>query len=356
MPRFAPPLPVSARRKSSRIANRIGFAFICLYLVPAYAKPAWDGFDLEGHRGARDERPENTLAAFGHALSVGVSTLELDLAITRDGQVVVSHDSRVSPHLARDKAGRWLEGSSGPLIYDLTYDELRDFDVGGINPLNPYWLLHGRGQQTSPGERIPALAQVFALARRLGADRVRFNIETKLDPTRPDETPDPYTFVRKVLDVVKAHGMRDRVLVQSFDWRTLTEIRRLDKDVATVALTAEQPTWGPGGLYREVGRPGCSPWLAGLDIDDFGGDYVRAAKAIHADVISPFYQELSPELIAGAHQLGMKVVPWTVNEPADIARLVDLGVDGLITDRPTAARKVLADKGVALPEPLPANR
>ncbi|MBM3269275.1 MAG: glycerophosphodiester phosphodiesterase [Candidatus Sericytochromatia bacterium] len=325
---------------------------MCLYLAPAEARSGWPAFDLQGHRGARDERPENTLAGFAHTLGVGVSTLELDLAITRDGEVVVSHDLHLAPHLTRDGAGRWLGGPSGPLIYDLTYAELATFDVGAINPLSPYWLLHGREQQAVPGERIPTLGQVFDLAKRHGAD-VRFNVETKIDPRRPGDAPDPYTYARKVLAVVSNHGLRDRVMVQSFDWRTLLEVRRLDKEIALVALTAEQPVWGPDGLYREVGRPGCSPWMAGLDIDDFEGNYVRAAKSIGVAVVSPYHGELTAAIVAEAHALGMRVVPWTVNDPADIARLVDMGVDGVITDRPTAARKILAAKGVKLPAPVP---
>jgi glycerophosphoryl diester phosphodiesterase len=336
--------------RKMRLLQRMGLVALMGLAGPADAKVAFAGFDLEGHRGARDERPENTLAAFAHALEVGVSTLELDLAVTRDGQVVVTHNQHLEPSLARHDDGRWA--TDKPLVYSLTLAELKTFDVGGVNPLDPYWLAHGRFQQAIPGERIPTLAEVFELTRRYGADRVNFNIETKIDPRKPDNTPDPATFSRKVLDVVRQFGVRDRVMVQSFDWRTLAEVRRMDKDVTLVALTAEQPLWGADGLYREVGRAGCSPWMAGHDIDDHGGDFVTAAKLAHANVISPYHGEVTPDVVAQARRLGLKVVPWTVNEIGDMTRLIEMGVDGLITDRPTVLRKVLQERGMAVPPPV----
>lgn len=316
--------------------------------APAGAKVRFEGFDLQGHRGARDERPENTLAGFSHALEVGVSTLELDLQITRDGQVVVSHNPHLEPALAKDAAGRWVEGARKPLIRDLTLAELGAYDVGTVNPLDPvYWMAHGRLQTAAPGERIPTLDQVFDLAARYGNATVRFNIETKIDPTHPTNAPDPYTFARLVVDVVKRRHLEDRVMVQSFDWRTLAEVRRLDKGITLVALTCELPS----GTMREVGKPGCSPWLAGLDIDDFGGSSAKAAKAINADVLSPCYLEVDKAMVDNAHQLGLEVVPWTVNEAGDANRLIDLGVDGLITDRPTAMRRLLESRGIPVPLP-----
>ncbi len=337
---------------AAALAAALATAVVALGFVaapPAAAKVTFDGFDLVAHRGGRDERPENTLAAFAHALEVGVSTLELDLAITSDGQVVVSHNPFLEPFLARDRTGRWVDEGAKPLIFRLTLEEIKTFDVGAVNPFSGYWLLHGKGQVAAPGERIPTLGEVFELVARTGNDRVRFNIETKLDPRWPDRAPDPATFARKVLDVVNKHGMRDRVMIQTFDWRILSEVRRLDKAITLVALTAEVPSWGADGIYREVGKAGCSPWMGGLDIDDFDGDYVRAAKAINADVVSPIYQEVTPALVGEAHRLGLKIVPWTVNEVADMAQLIELGVDGIITDRPTVLRKVLLDRKMAVP-------
>lgn len=337
--------------KPPRAALSLAILLIAL-AAPSLGQTPPQGFDLEAHRGGRNARPENTLAAFRYALDLGVSTLEMDLQVTRDGEVVVSHNAVLEPFLARDPSGRWVDPAHPPLIYGLTLQEVKRYDVGAVNPAyETYWNAHGKFQQASPGERVPTLAEVFELVRRHGDTQVRFNLETKLDPRHPERSPDPYTFVSKVLDVVNRHGMRDRVMLQSFDWRTLLECRRLDKRIPLAALTAEQPAWGASGLYREVGKPGCSPWMAGFDIDDFQGNYVRAAKAIHATVVSPAYKEVTPELVAEAHALGQKLVPWTVNDRRDMTRLIDMGVDGIITDDPALLRQVLQEKGIAVPEP-----
>ena len=155
------------------------------------------------------------------------------------------------------------------------------------------------------------------------------------------------------MDVVKKYHMENRVTIQSFDWKTLQEVRKMDQNITIVALTSEQPSWGPGGLYRQNGVPGASPWMGGLDIDDFKGDYVKAAKAIHADVISPYWEELTPELVAEAHKLGMKVVPWTVNNEKDMEKLLAMGVDGMISDKPEVLRNLLIKKGIKVPAPTP---
>ncbi len=184
-----------------------------------------------------------------------------------------------------------------------------------------------------------------------------FNIETKSYPAQGDEgyvhNPDPAVFTKKVYEIVKKYGMQDRVTLQSFDWHTLKEMKKLDPNITLVALTCEQPTWGPepGNVCREVNKPGPSHWMAGLDIDDFQGDYVKAAKAIGADVISPYYPELSLELIDEAHALGMKVVPWTVNSKKAMTTLLEMGVDGIISDKPYLLREVLVERGIPVPAP-----
>jgi glycerophosphoryl diester phosphodiesterase len=119
----------------------------------------------------------------------------------------------------------------------------------------------------------------------------------------------------------------------------------MDKNITLVALTSEVPEW-PDGLMRQAGKPGCSPWMAGFDIDDFGGDYVKAAKAVHADIVSPYFREVTPGVVKEAHALGMKVVPWTVNTKEEMIKLIDMGVDGIISDRPDILKQVLQEKGI----------
>ena len=179
------------------------------------------GFDLQAHRGGRGLAPENTLAAFRNALSLGVTTLETDLAITKDDIIVLSHEPRLNPDLVRVPDGQWL-GAVGPTLHSLTLDELRLYDIGRVNPATRYGQQFP-GQKSADGERFPTLTDLFAL----GGESARYNIETKIDPTKPGETVDPVRFARLVVDAVRAAKMERRTSIQSFDWRTLIESRRI---------------------------------------------------------------------------------------------------------------------------------
>jgi glycerophosphoryl diester phosphodiesterase len=300
--------------------------------------------DLQGHRGARGLAPENTLAAFDTALALGVTTLELDTVLTRDDIVVISHDATLNPNLTRDAAGAFIE-APGPAIRALTYAELRSFDVGRLRPDSRYAQAYPQ-QRAADGERVPSLAELFEHVQRRGAAQVRFNIETKINPLRPELTPDPEFFVRAILDVAKRHGMTQRITLQSFDWRTLQAAQRLAPEVPTAYLSAQQ-AWADNVADAR--------WTAGLELADHGS-VAQLVKAAGGTIWSPFHGDLSAALMAQASQLGLKVVVWTVNEPADIARMLDLGVHGIISDRPDRVRAALAARGWRLPRPIPEAR
>ena len=304
-------------------------------------------FDLQGHRGTRGLRPENTLAAFAHALSIGVSTLELDTAVTRDGVVVVTHDSELNPDITRDAAGEWLK-ETGASMFSMTYAEIQRYDVGRLHPGSAY-AMRFKDQKPVDGERIPRLADLFALVKRNGNTTVRFNIETKLDPRKPEATPKSEAFAEAVVREIRLAGMEKRSTIQSFDWSTLKVVKRLAPQIATVCLTTQQGNDDNIG----VGKPGPSPWLGGLDVDDFGGSVPKLVKAAGASVWSPNYADISAAAVREAHTLGLVVIPWTANEPDDMTRLIDMGIDGLITDRPDLLRHVLAGKGRSLPPSTP---
>jgi glycerophosphoryl diester phosphodiesterase len=309
---------------------------VCLLLALLAVVPATAGgeakqrFDLEGHRGTRGLRPENTLAAFGKALQIGVTTLELDTGVTKDGVVVVSHERRISP---LECQGPWV----GQLIRDLTFAQIQQLDCGTRHPADPATDPFVATQEAVPGTRMPSLAQVFQLASRYGADDVQFNIETKIDPT-VDDTVDFRTFTRRVVDVIDAYGMTQRSLLQSFDWRTLIEAKRIQPSLRTVAL-AQAPTIFPG-----------TPWTGGVPIDAqaWNGSLAQAAKSIGAKVLSPRFQDLTDSLIHAAHEQGLLVIPWTVDDAPTMALLIDRGVDGLISDYPDMLRGVMASKGMPL--------
>ena len=235
-------------------------ALIALLLGLAAASA--QAFDLQGHRGARGLAPENTLEGFALALSLGVTTLELDLAMTRDNVLVVSHDRRLNPDHTRGPDGNFL-AAEGPPIRTLTLAELQRYDVGRLKPGSAYAAAFPE-QRPADGARIPTLAALFEWAR--GAAHVRFNIETKITPTSGAETPDPEAFATAVAAAIRAAGLTARTSVQSFDWRTLTAMRSIAPEVERVCLTAEALNFDT--IKR--GEPGPSPWTSGFDIDDFG--------------------------------------------------------------------------------------
>jgi glycerophosphoryl diester phosphodiesterase len=314
-----------------------------LLVGPAHA------FDLQGHRGARGLAPENTLGAFALALSIGVTTLELDLAMTKDDVLVISHDRSLNPDHTRGPDGQFLD-KQGPAIRSLTLAEVKRYDVGRLKPGSAY-AASLPNQHPADGARIPALTELFDLVRRVGADHVRFNIETKITPTSGAETPDPETFAAAVAKAVRDAGLATRVSVQSFDWRTLVALKSVAPEIERVCLTAEALNFDT--IQRH--QVGPSPWTAGLDVDDVEGSVPHIVAAAGCQVWSPLYRNAKPDDIADAKRLGLKVLPWTVNERADMERLIALGVDGLITDYPDRLRALMAEKEIPLPPQITAR-
>jgi glycerophosphoryl diester phosphodiesterase len=296
------------------------------------------GFDLQAHRGGRALAPENTLASFTNAIEIGVSTLELDIGLTADGVVVISHDTVLNPDHTRDARGAFLT-AKGPSIRSLTLAQLQAYDVGRIDPATNYGKQFTR-QAPRDGERIPTLAALFERVRELGATQVRFNIETKIDPARPDETASPELMVRALLAEIDKAGMAKRVTIQSFDWRSLALVGKLAPQLPRAYLTTQR-------TLKD------SQWTSGLRIEDYGSPprLVKAAAGNgEAPVIwSPAFNDLTLAQVEEAHTRGLLVLPWTVNQRADLARLMDWKVDGIISDDPVLLRDVMRERGLALP-------
>jgi glycerophosphoryl diester phosphodiesterase len=309
---------------------------LALCLAAALTAPAL-ALDLQAHRGGRGLRPENTLAAFENAIRVGVTTLELDIAITADGVAVISHEPALYPGTARDADGRWLK-EPGPLIHALTLAEVQRYDIGRLNPE----LAYGKpfaSQQSVDGQRIPTLASLFALVKQLGANDVQFDIETKVFPHRPNDTVTPEVFVDTLLAAIRAAGMSERVMIQSFDWRTLALVQRLEPAMRTVYLTIES---------RNSNNVQDPAWTAGRIARDYPS-VPAMIKAAGGRIWAPNYNNIDATSAQRAHDVGLQLVPWTVNEAADMRRLIDWGVDGIITDYPDRLREVMRERGLPLP-------
>src|SRR5690606_11066221 len=279
---------------------------------PAAPYPAPDGFDLQGHRGARGLLPENTIPAFLEAVRLGVTTVELDTVVTGDGRIVVSHDPWFDPWICTRPDGRRVRPADRDrfLIYRMAYDEVAAFDCGRRR--HPRF----RRQRPVPAAKPllhDAVVAVETFARELGRAPVRFNIETK---SRPEwdgriQAP-PEEFVRLLYTELASLGVLRRTLIQSFDVRTLQLFRRLDPAVRLSLLVDDR-----AGFDGHLERLGFVP-----------------------DVYSPDHRLVDRHVIAEAHRRGLRVVPWTVHRRGTMRRLIRLGVDGLITDYPDIGRAV----------------
>lgn len=301
-------------------------------------------FDAQGHRGARGLAPENTLAAFERALSVGVTTLELDIGLSKDGVVVIYHDRTLNADITRDAQGAFL-AQRGAAIASLTFAELQGYDVGRLKPETAYAKTFA-SQAPRDGERIPSLRSLFELVAKKKAASVRFNIETKLSPLAPSESAAPGVMVNALIDEIRNAGLAPRTTIQSFDWRTLRIAQQRAPEIATVYLSNQQGA----NETIQLGKPGASPWLAGFDIDDYSGSLPKLVKAAGGKVWSPNFRDLTEPLVRETHALGLKVIPWTVNESGDMKRLLEWRVDGIITDYPDRLREVMKAAGLPLPQ------
>jgi glycerophosphoryl diester phosphodiesterase len=224
----------------------------------------------------------------------------------------------------------------------LPLKDVKQYDVGQIRPGSSY-AAQFPDQHAVPGTRIPTLTEVFDLVRRSGDGTVRFNIETKIDPNHPEESPDPQRFASALLDLAQTESMSDRIVVQSFDWRTLQLVQQQAALIPTVYLTQQK---GPGAT---IALDKATEWTAGFNPSDYGHSLPRTIKAAGGAIWSPYFRDVDADLISESHRLGLKVVVWTVNKPDDIAAMIDIGVDGIISDHPDVLRKVAGEKGIVLP-------
>jgi len=286
--------------------------------------------ELHGHRGARGLWPENTRPAFEGALALGVSAIEMDVALTRDGVALLSHDPILDPDLTRGPDGAWIAPPGG-LIRDLTAAELATYDVGRIRPGSALAAAFPE-QRGMDGVRLPRLAEIVALA----PPEVVLAVELKTFPDHPERTVSPEAMADAVLAVLENAGALARTRVISFDFRVLAYLRRV------------RPALGLGYLTDAETEAADRLWWDGASAADHGGSIPRMIAALGGRVWGPDFATLTEAQVAEAHALGLLVNPWTVNDPAEMARLIDWGVGALTTDYPNRARAVMAAKGVAL--------
>ncbi|MGA9871947.1 MAG: glycerophosphodiester phosphodiesterase family protein [Rhodococcus sp. (in: high G+C Gram-positive bacteria)] len=347
------PMPV----RPLSVAVSIAVALIVTSCSAADAeKPAAGAFDLQAHRGGLGLVTESTVESFTNALGLGVDTLELDTQITEDGIAVVTHDRKVSDKKCVDTTPAFVDDPEypyvGKYVNTLSLAQIETLDCGSLR------LENYPQQRTVPGASMPTLTAVLELVASVDAPDVKLNVETKVEAGSPTETAPREQFVTVVLETIRDAGFLDRVTVQSFDWGALQLVRGIEPSVPVVALT--------NGEFLQVGQPGASPWLGGIDIDEFGGDPIAAVASFGASALSPvqgtpqsgkigdsdFELYVTQKMVDDAHAAGIRVIPWTVDDPDTMNALMDMGVDGIITDYPDRLRTVMSDRGMPLPPPV----
>lgn len=285
-------------------------------------------FHISGHRGARGLWPENTLEGFTATFALGVASVELDVALTSDGIPVVVHDPVLNGDIVRSSDGRWL-GGEGPRVRDLRRQAVHRYDVGRLRPGSAY-AAEFAAQAPRDGARIPALADVLALARPTG---VVVDIEIKTMPDRPHLTAEPERIVDAALAVAASLGMLGQVALRSFDWRALNHASRVAPGV-------------PRGYITSAETEAQAPlWWGGADPARHGGSVAATIAAVSpapGTLWAPGYRRLVQHQVEEASSLGLRLMPWTVNQPDDMARLIGWGVEAICTDYPDRLRAVLA--------------
>jgi glycerophosphoryl diester phosphodiesterase len=303
-------------------------------------------FELSAHRGGRGLCPENTLASFSNALAIGVTTLEMDVAVTKDRVVVISHDPHLDPNITRGPDGQWI-GKERKLIKSMTLKELQAYDVGRVKPGSALAAEFPR-QKPIDGTRIPPLGSVLDLVKASGNKDVFVSVELKYDPTDASlPTPEREPYAKALIEVLRTGGFANRSTIQSFDWEILQIVQRLAPEIPGVYLTSG---------YNEddtlnVGKTELSKWTGRFNVNNYGGSVVKAIKAAGGTLWSPDRRGLTATQIKEAHEAGIGVIVWTVNDEDEMAKLIDMDVDGIVTDYPDILRKVLVAKGKAVAKP-----
>ncbi len=305
--------------------RKTSFIVLCVWtIIGCQTKPGSDqeqavsssaikrDIDIQGHRGARGILPENSLRGFVKALDLGVNTLEMDLCITRDKQVIVSHEPYISSEICLDPDRNMLTAEKGRQlnIYEMDYSEIQEYDCGSL--MHPRFPSQGKVKTLKP-----LLSQVFRRVENhvqsSGYPPVRYNIELKSSEEYDDVYhPAPAEFCQLVFDQIDGKIDWSRVTIQSFDFRILQYFRENYPQVQLSQLIENRTSW-----EQNIADLGFKP-----------------------DIYSCDYNLLSAEIVKGLQAEGIKVIPWTVNEVEDMKRLIEWGVDGIITDYPDRTQQL----------------
>ena len=294
---------------------------------------------IYGHRGARGDLPENTLESFKYLFENNINAYETDILISKDLVPVITHDFRLDPSLTKDNDGNWIEDENIK-IFDLTYEELLKFDVGSINKLSRY----GRrfvNQKPLENQRIPKLSELLALSSKNISENLLINLEIKSTPDEENLTPAPEYTVKLVVDEINVSNLKDKIIVSSFDWRTLTEIKNQYPEISRAYLTYQQVR----GMKIKKTIYNRSPWMSFLPFYE-DQELPKIIKSQGGKAWHPYHKDITKKLVDISHQEDLPVNVWTVNNEYDMLKMIEYGVDGIMTDYPLRLKELCEKENI----------
>jgi glycerophosphoryl diester phosphodiesterase len=294
---------------------------------------------IYGHRGARGDLPENTLESFKYLFDNGINAYETDILISKDLVPVITHDFRLDPSLTKDKEGNWIKDENIK-IFDLTYDEISNFDVGSLNKLTRY----GRrfvNQRSLENQKIPKLSELLELSSKNVLQNLLINLEIKSTPDEKNLTPDPKDLVQIVLNEINNSNLKDKIIISSFDWRILREVKKQSPEIPRAYLTFQQEK----GMKIKKTIYSKSPWIDHIPLT-IVYDLPKIIKELGGSAWHPYYKDINKKAVKDAHDNNLPVNVWTVNDEDDMLKMIEYGVDGIMTDYPLTLKNLCERRNI----------
>ena len=289
---------------------------------------------IYGHRGARGNLPENTLRSFKFLFDNNISAYETDILISKDLVPVIFHDFRLNPNITKTNDGEWIIDDIK--IFDQTFEELTKFDIGAVNKRSKYGKRFLKQKKLS-NQKILKLSELLELTSKNLSDNLVINLEIKSTPVEKKLTPNPNEMVKLIMDDVNKFELNDKIIFSSFDWRILNEIKETYPKISRAYLTSEKK----GKIYDK------SPWLNFMPLYDSDvNELPRLIKTLGGKAWHPKHTDINKDVVRISHEVGLPVNVWTVNEEFEMLRMIDYGVDGIITDYPLRLKELCERKNI----------
>ena len=294
---------------------------------------------IYGHRGARGDIVENSIEGFKYTFALGIKAIEFDVLVSKDNVPILFHDYTLNTNMVKDSSGKWIDNFDLK-IRNLNYEEISKYSIENLKPGSGY-ADRFKNQKSAKGAKIPKLVDLFKLVTEEKNKDVFLNLEVKSNPEKKDVTPEPEEMVSIILKDIKSFNLEDRIVITSFDWRILYEFKKQNPNILRGFLTLQQNL---GSTKKNIYEN--SPWMEKqFPLEDLFL-VPKIIKSLEGHVWSAFYRDVTKKNIDLAHELGLAVNVWTVNREKDIIKMIEYGVDGIITDYPKKVQDICKLKNI----------